>query len=73
MCLKNSRGVTILVRGALLCVRFDIPAARKVGGIVGPRATKGCSKCHTSFPTSAFGDYSNFNRNCWISRTNENH
>ena len=50
VCLKNLRGVTILVRGALLCVGCDIPAARKVGSFVGHRATKGCSKCHTSFP-----------------------
>ena len=74
VCLKNSRSVTILVRGALLCVGCDIPAARKVGGFVNHRATKG-SKYHTSFPTSAFGEkanYSNFDRNSWIPRTNEN-
>ena len=64
-----------MVRGSLLCVGCDIPAAHKVGGFVSHRATKGCSKCHTSFPTSAFGEkanYSNFDRNSWIPRTNEN-
>ena len=33
--------LVILVRGALLCVGCDIPAARKVGGFLGHRATKG--------------------------------
>ena len=51
VCLTNSRSVTILVRGALLCVGFAIPTAQKVGGFVGHLVTKGCSKCHTSLPT----------------------
>ena len=72
VCLKNSRGVTILVRGALLCVGCNIPAARKVGSFVGHRATKGCSKCHISFPTTVFGEKANYS-NFEIPRTNENH
>ena len=39
--LVNVDGISILVRGALLCVGCDIPAARKVGGFLGHRATKG--------------------------------
>lgn len=74
--LKNSDGHVVIVRGALLCSGCDIPAARKVCGFVGHGAKKGCSKCLSSFPTESFGekaDYSNFNRNLWISRTNEHH
>ena len=74
--LVNVDGISILVRGGLLCVGCDIPAARKVGGFLGHRATKGCSKCNTSFPTNSFGekaDYSNYNRSSWKARTNEDH
>lgn len=70
--LKTSEGVTVLVRGALLCAGCDIPAARKTCGFMGHRAKKGCSKCYISFPTNAFGekaDYSNFDRATWEART----
>ena len=55
--LVNADQQNIIVCGALLCVGCDIPVARKVGGFVGHRATKGCSKCTS--PTKHFGDYSN--------------
>ena len=74
--LVNANQQNIIVRGALLCVGCDIPAARKVGGFVGHRATKGCSKCTLSFPTKNFGDkpdYSNYDRNSWELRTNDEH
>ena len=74
--LKNAEGNIVFVRAALLCCGCDIPAARKLCGFVGHRATKGCSKCLASFPTQSFGekaDYSNFNRDEWELRTNEAH
>ena len=74
--MKLSNGMQVLVRAALICVGCDIPAARKVCGFVGHRALKGCSKCLHSFPTAAFGekgDYSNFNRSSWESRSNYLH
>ena len=67
---------SILVRGALICIGCDIPAAHKVGGFLGHRATKGCSRCKTSFPTEIFGDmadYFNFERSSWEPRTNTEH
>ena len=70
------RGVPVIVRAALLCVGCDIPAARKVSGFVGHRATMGCSRCLSSFPTEHFGDkpdYSNFDRSTWTIRDIENH
>ena len=42
VCMKTSNNVSITVRAALLCVGCDIPAARKVCGILGYRATMGC-------------------------------
>lgn len=74
--LTNAKGQTIFVRAALLCAGCDIPATRKVGGFVGHRATKGCSKCCLSFPTESFGekpDYSNYSRDLWEKRSNDKH
>ena len=74
--MKNSEGQTVIVRAALLCSGCDIPAARKVCGFVGHGATKGCSKCFSSFSTASFGekaDYSNFDRRSWERRTNDHH
>lgn len=72
----NGLGIGILVRGAVICIGCDIPTARKVGGFLGYRATKGCSRCKTSFPTETFGDksdYSNFDRSSWELHTNTEH
>lgn len=74
--MKTSENVTIMVRAALLCVGCDIPAAKKVCGFLGHRATMGCSKCLLRFPVTRFGekpDYSNFNRGEWVKRTNDYH
>lgn len=76
VCMKTAEGCSVLVRAALLCIGCDIPAARKVCGFLGHRATKGCSKCLSAFPTVTFGDkadYSNFDRTSWISRTKDSH
>ena len=69
-------GVPVLVRAALLFVGCDIPAARKVSGFVGHRATMGCSRYLSSFPTEHFGDkpdYSNFDKSTWTIRDIESH
>lgn len=34
---------------ALICVGCDIPASRKLCGVLGHAATKGCNKCMKSF------------------------
>ena len=71
-----SKGNTVTIRAALLCVGCDIPAARKTCGFLGHRATMGCSKCLQSFPTKEFGempDYSDFSVTRRVKRDNENH
>lgn len=47
---------------ALLCVRCDVPAARKVCGFTGLASCKGCSKCTRYFPGSVTSkiDFSEF-------------
>ena len=73
--LTSTYGHTI-VRAALLCVGCDILAARNVSGILGHRATLGCSRCLMSFPTVHFGDkpdYSNFDRRFWKIRDGNSH
>ena len=74
--MKTYNKVPVIVRAALLCVGCDIPAARKVSGFLGHRATKGCSRCQLSFPTDHFSekaDYTNFNRVLWEKRDNASH
>ena len=76
VCMKTANNVSIMVRAGLLCVGCDIPAARKVSGFLGHRATMGCSKCLLPFPTVKFGekaDYSNFDRTEWKQCTNDHH
>lgn len=66
---------TQLIRGALLCVGCDLPAARKVCGFLSYTANLGCSKCYCNFGTGVFGkhDYSGFDRAQWVSRTDQKH
>ncbi len=79
--LKLWKGVSmgtcsITVRAALLCNSSDIPATRKVGGLVGHGALKGCLKCLKYFPTDNFGtkaDYSGFYRDEWPQHSVEKH
>lgn len=66
----------VLVRAALICVTCDIPAARKVCGFVSHRGRKACTNCLKDFPTETFGDqpdYSGFERDSWVKRTNIEH
>ena len=48
------------IRAALLCLSCDIPASRKVCGIVGHSALMRCSRCKKKFPTKAFGEKANY-------------
>ena len=62
------------VWAALLCVSCDLPASRKVDGIVGHLALMGFSKCKKKFRTAAFGekaDYSSFDVENRIPRSDE--
>lgn len=49
-----------MVRCALLCVAWDIPACRKVNGFLSHKAVLGCSKCLKAFIRKR--DYSGFDR-----------
>ncbi|SMN01974.1 hypothetical protein SPONN_281 [uncultured Candidatus Thioglobus sp.] len=64
-----------IIRGALICVACDLPAARKVSGFLSHAANFGCSRCYSEFSTGVFGknDYSGFSRESWVVRTNEKH
>ena len=67
--------VPLIFRAAVLCTSSDIPASRKLCGMKGHSATLGCSKCLKKFPGS-FGekrDYSGFDRERWVSKTNLSH
>lgn len=69
------QGVEAIFKCALICLSCDLPAGRKVAGLLGHSANLGCSKCYKKFSTGQFGkqDYSGFNRNTWERRTNEKH
>ena len=66
---------TILVRCALLCVACDLPAGRKVCGFLSHAANLGCSRCYKNFGTGIFGkqNYSGFERETWVNRSNKRH
>ena len=52
----------------------DLPAGRKLCGFLGHSAHLGCSKCKKEFVSGQHGlDYSGFNRETWVPRTNEEH
>jgi hypothetical protein len=64
------------VRAALLCVSCDVPASRKVAGLVGHSGFKGCSRCLKSFPTENFGekpDFGGFDFENWPRRVSGVH
>ena len=67
--------IPLVFRAALLCTSSDIPASRKLCGFKGHSAQLGCSRCLKRFPGS-FGekqDYSGFDRDSWLKRTNAGH
>jgi len=63
------------IRGALLCVACDLPAARKVCGFLSHSANLGCSRSYCNFGTGMLGhqDYSGFDRGSWVYWSNEQH
>ena len=64
------------VRVALLCIAYDVPAARKVAGFMSHNATRGCSRCLKQFPVKCFGakpNYSGFDRDSWPKRESVSH
>ena len=66
-------GVETFVRVALSCVACDIPATRKVCGLLGIRATLGCNKCLKRFvqvrdATGQWTDFSGYERSTWTLR-----
>ena len=64
---KDSHSESKLVCG-------DLPAGRKLVGFFGHSAHLGCSKCKKYFPSTEHGlDYSGFDRENWIYRTNQSH
>ena len=66
----------VVIRACLLGVACDLPATRKVCGFTGHTSTQGCSKCMKTFKCNSFGeklDYSGFNRETWIPRTQVMH
>ena len=58
--MKNSSGVQVLVRAALICNACDIPASRKVAGFLGHNAHHACTRCLTAFLRQQFGDKSDY-------------
>ena len=66
-----------LVRCAILCCSCDLPAGRKLCGLLSHSAHLGCSKCLKFFPSVGDRthslDYSGFERHLWVPRTNHSH
>lgn len=63
-----------VVRCALLCASWDLPAGRKLYMILGHSAKLGCSKCLKSFPGGVETmNYSGFNCAQWPPRMNCTH
>ena len=58
----NVNGRSTRIRAAISCLACDVPAARKVGGFIGHRGYRGCSRCLKNFPTEHFGDYTDYSR-----------
>ena len=74
--MQSSTGISVIVRAALICTACDIPASRKVSGLVGHSAYRACSRCLKEFPTEQFGqkaDYSGVDRNSWTPRLKVSH
>ena len=67
--------IPLLYRAAILLAASDIPAARKLCGLKGHSARRGCSKCFKPFPGSVKSgrDFSGFDRENWPKRCNDLH
>ena len=78
--LKNGliMGTNKSISARLICTSSDIPATRKLGGFLGHSAILGCSKCLKTFDTMTINgskkrNYSGFEREVWVPRTNQQH
>ena len=72
----HSHGKSTKIRAAISCLACDVPAARKVGGFVGHRGYRSCTRCYKTFPTANFGDYpdySGFKKSDWEVRSHALH
>ena len=61
---------TICIQAAVICCACDIPATRKLCGILAHSATLGCSRCLKEFQTVQISganrtNYSGFDRETW--------
>jgi hypothetical protein len=80
MPVKSSRSLqlSIRIKAALSCCACDIPASRKVCGLLSHNATFGCNKClkkFTHYPSRNGGvltDYSGFDRENWPNSDDKN-
>ena len=66
----------IPVSCALTCISCDLPATRKLCGFLSCSASHGCLKCQKHFPCIQFGekrDYSGYERDEWLPRTQVTH
>ena len=62
------------VRGAILCVSCDLPAASKTCDFLGHVANLSCSRCLKVSPGEVGNkDYSGFDRSDWLKRDNDQH
>ncbi len=58
-----------IVRCALLCAACDLPAGRKLCGLLSYNAHQGCSRCTKSFSSG----YGGFDRDKWNKRSRTDH
>lgn len=72
---SSLNSIPLLLRGAILLVASDIPAARKLCVSKVHSAERGCSKCFESFPGSVKTerDFSGFDRDHWPRQCNNLH
>ena len=78
--LKNGliMGTNKNISARLICTSSDIPATRNLGGFLGHSAILGCSRCLKTFNTMTINgskkrNYSGFEREVWVPRTNQQH
>ena len=75
----NALQLAVRVKAALSCCACDVLASRKICGFLNHNATFGCNKCFKKFshyPSGNGGqltDYSGFDRENWLLRTNAHH
>ncbi len=63
------RDTKTIIRCALLCAACDLPAGRKLCGLLSYNAHQGCSRCTKSFSSG----YGGFDRDKWNKRSRTDH